>query len=146
KEEMNCRVRHYQVQEYQGYFWVANPEVPLERFPKFGGEEWVSLNTLSFEFKAPLHVVLDNFSENEHFPYVHKWFGWDESGSKKALFKCQKNEDSVEVSYWGPQRDFTGQMLMGIKKGQWFSNRWRTQFDPVRTTYTGSLTTPDNPE
>ena len=40
-------------------------------------------------FEAPLAVCLDNFSEDEHFPYVHSFFGWGEDG-------CPEVEHSVD--------------------------------------------------
>lgn len=136
----SCRVPAYQVITKYGYIWVgnqnANPAEVENQFEK----GWTFVGSYSLTFDAPFHVAIDNFSEDEHFPFVHKIFGWDESGVKDVEFNCHQEDDKVYVHYWGPQRTFWGMRLLLARPGQYLDNRWVASYDPVRILYTSHLT------
>jgi hypothetical protein len=98
------------------------------------GFEFVrSFETVS---NAPIAVALDNFSEDEHFPYVHRLFGWDEAGWGEVEHSATVQGDQLTVHYAGSQRSSYWLPLMGVKAGDRFHNDWITRFDPVRATFT----------
>ncbi len=134
----NCRVATYSVHESHGFIWVASrPDAVRATFP---GNEWVHMGGFELEINAPLELVLDNFNEDEHFPYVHKVLGWDVNGAKDIQFEHQQTENSLEVMYRGLQREFFGKSLFLSPRGAHFNNRWTVQFDPVRISYTATTT------
>jgi phenylpropionate dioxygenase-like ring-hydroxylating dioxygenase large terminal subunit len=134
-----CDTSAYQVVERYGYVWVAARNVPLSAFPKM---EWPEegfelFGAFAERFDAPLHVAFDNFSEDEHTPWVHTFLGWNERSLEGGLeFEANNYDDRTEVRYVAPQRDHPWRPILLTKKGDLFHNDWVTRFDPVRTIYT----------
>lgn len=131
----SCRVPTYSAHEAEGFVWIASS--PLARRASFPqSSEWAYLGAYEIPVSAPLEMVLDNFNEDEHFPYVHKVLGWDEAGAHDVQFSYELRGHELDVSYRGPQRDFLGQSLFMLKKGSYFDNKWTVSFEPVRVAYT----------
>ncbi|NMO20891.1 Rieske 2Fe-2S domain-containing protein [Pyxidicoccus fallax] len=139
----HCNTRSFQVVERYDYLWLAEKDTPLSAFPEMGGGEYVFGGAFSTLFKAPLHVSLDNFSEDEHTPYVHTRLGWDDDHAANVTFEARNLEDRTEVSYRAPQRPAPFLRVLGVRNGDIFRNDWVTRFDPVRSQYTVSWETPD---
>ncbi len=93
-------------------------------------------------FQAPLHVLLDNFGEDEHTPWVHTRLGWTERDVDTIHFEAHNHPDHTEVKYAARQRYSPLAHLVGLKRGDTFHNEWTTWFDPVRTLYTQRWTDP----
>jgi phenylpropionate dioxygenase-like ring-hydroxylating dioxygenase large terminal subunit len=93
-----CEVPAFQVREEHGYLWLANPGVLPSSMPDVGGRAAARAGSFSFVVEAPLHVVLDAFSEAEHTPFVHGTLGWDEGGigSILALTRFRGHPRSVK--------------------------------------------------
>jgi phenylpropionate dioxygenase-like ring-hydroxylating dioxygenase large terminal subunit len=130
-----CDARAFQLVERHGYLWLSAKETPLSAFPDFMPEGFEFTGSFSMLFRAPLHVALDNFSEDEHTPFVHTRLGWDESDVGGIEFSAQNLEDRTEVHYRAPQRRSSAFRLLLLKPGDYFHNDWVTRFDPVRTGY-----------
>lgn len=130
-----CDVEAFQVVERHGYLWLAGLTTPLEAFPTLGWEGYEFAGAFSMLFRAPLHVALDNFSEDEHTPFVHTRLGWDESAVGQVEFEAKSFDDRTEVHYRAPQRPSLLTPLLLVKQGDFFHNDWETRFDPVRTRY-----------
>lgn len=135
--ELNkCQVPALTVVERHGYLWVAAKDVPVERMPALGWDGWQAAGHTMVPFAAPLHVALDNFSEDEHTPWVHGLLGWTEAQAPDIDFEYEALEDSLRVLYRGPQRPNPWLPLLGVKPGDTFENDWVTRYDPVWTCYT----------
>jgi hypothetical protein len=80
-------------------------------------------------------VALDNFSEDEHTPFVHTRLGWDEPDTGAIEYSAENHEDRTEVHYRAPQRASWLVRLLLLKPGDFFHNDWVTRVDPVRTDY-----------
>lgn len=132
----NCDTISYQVVERFGYLWLAARETPISRFPAVGWEGFTQAGSFTTLFRAPLPVALDNFSEDEHFPYVHFFLGWNETGLDELEFEAKSFDDRTEVQYRGPQRPSPWLPLLGVKKGDIYQNEWVTRFDPVHAVFT----------
>lgn len=130
-----CDARALQVVERHGYLWVASRDTPVSAFPDFAPEGHEATGSFSMLFRAPLHVALDNFSEDEHTPFVHTRLGWDDHNASAIEFSAENHEDHTEVHYRAPQREAWLIQLLLLKKGDFFHNDWVTRFDPVRTSY-----------
>lgn len=139
-----CDANVMQVVERQGYLWIADPGVPLSTFPELEWPGFEPAGTFSILFRAPLHVALDNFSEDEHTPWVHTRLGWEEEDVATIEFEARNFDDRTEVVYRGRQRKSPVRVLIGARKGDTFNNEWVTRFDPVRTIYTLYWTDPSN--
>lgn len=133
---VRCTVPAFQLAEHGGYLWLSARETPLSRLPPLALEGYEPAGTFSMRFEAPLHVALDNFSEDEHTPWVHTRLGWSEAQAGAIRFEAHNFEDRTEVSYEAPQRAAYGlAQLLLLRPGDLFQNRWVTRFDPVRTDY-----------
>jgi phenylpropionate dioxygenase-like ring-hydroxylating dioxygenase large terminal subunit len=130
-----CRVPALTTVERYGYVWVAGAGVPLERMPLLEWEGWQPAGHTVVPFAAPLHVALDNFSEDEHTPWVHGLLGWTEEQAAQVEFEHENLDDELRVQYRGPQRPNPWLPLLGVKPGDVFQNDWVTRYDPVWTCY-----------
>jgi phenylpropionate dioxygenase-like ring-hydroxylating dioxygenase large terminal subunit len=142
-----CDARAMQVLEREGYLFVAEPGVSESALPAVTfGEPWRFAGAFSMRFDAPLHVALDNFSEDEHTPWVHTRLGWEAADAERITYEAHNREDHTEVRYRAPQRRAAALALFGVREGALFCNDWITRFDPVRTDYTISHIQPDGTE
>ncbi len=130
-----CDAVSLQVFERYGWLWLASRESPLSSFPTIAGDDWDFAGAFSTPFAAPLHVAFDNFSEDEHTPWVHHFLGWDEPAAREIEFSAHNFDDRTEVSYAAPQRSSPWLPLLFIKAGDTFHNDWVTRFSPVHTIY-----------
>jgi len=135
-ELKHCDTRAYQVVERFGYVWLAERTTAAAAFPALGGEAFRFAGSVSATFSAPMEVVLDNISEDEHFPYVHTTFGWDEAGAREVALETRRFEDRSEVQLSARQRRSPWGRLGGVHSGDRFHNQWVTRFDPVHAVYT----------
>ncbi len=132
----NCRVRAMSVVERHGYVWIAAPGTPDTAMPEMGWPEWEFASHTSVRFPAPLHVCLDNFTENEHTPWVHRMLGWEEQDADKVVFGFTPHPDHTHVTYDAPQRPSPWLPFLGVKAGDTFHNDWVTRFAPIHSVYT----------
>jgi phenylpropionate dioxygenase-like ring-hydroxylating dioxygenase large terminal subunit len=139
-EMKGCKLKTYNVLEKHNYLWISERSAEQVIFPLEMSEDWIPLTSYYIDFEAPFHVTFDNFSEDEHFPYVHKIFGWDEQLAKDVKFDYSVGEDQIDVHYLGPQRKFPLMRFFMMKPSQYFRNDWEVKFDPPRITYTVQMT------
>ncbi len=135
-----CEVESLQIVEHCGVLWMAGREVDAHTLPLATPEGYTFAGTFSHAMPAPLHAALDNFSEDEHTPYVHSRLGWDEAGADTIGFTAHNFDDRTEVHYQARQRWMPILRLFGLRPGDLFHNDWVTRFDPVRTEYAISWT------
>jgi phenylpropionate dioxygenase-like ring-hydroxylating dioxygenase large terminal subunit len=139
-ELARCDVEALEVCEEHGYVWIASRGTPRTAMPRMDVAGWTEAGRFDVLFRAPLHVALDNFSENEHTPWVHTRLGWSDDELAGIEFETTAHEDRTEVSYSAPQRRSIVARVLMLRAGDRFHNRWVTRFDPVRTEYTISWT------
>ncbi len=130
-----CDVAAMQVVERHGYIWMAAPNVPWSAMPSWDVEGYRFCGSFATHFDAPLHVAFDNFSEDEHTPFVHTRLGWLDVDADKIEFSAQNEPDCTRVHYHAPQRPSRVTRLFGLRPGDVFHNDWVTRFDPVHTIY-----------
>ena len=140
-----CDATAMSVVEHLGWLWLtARDASPEARLPALGwpDEGWVFAGAFAQRAAAPLHVVFDNFSEDEHTPFVHGRLGWSEEDARAIDFTSSAHDDRTEVRYAAPQRASRLLPLLLLRSGDTFENAWVTRFSPVHTVYTLSWTSP----
>ncbi|MEO8706608.1 MAG: Rieske 2Fe-2S domain-containing protein, partial [Kofleriaceae bacterium] len=112
-----CTVAALQVIEQHGWLWIARTDTPRSELPVLGADGWDFVGSHGQRAPAPLHVVVDNFSENEHTPYVHARLGWREEDAARVEVETQCHPDRTEVHYIAPQRPSSLLPLVLVKTG-----------------------------
>jgi phenylpropionate dioxygenase-like ring-hydroxylating dioxygenase large terminal subunit len=139
-----CDARAMQLVEHAGYLWLADPGVPMSAMPQVTFDPpWRFTGAFTLLFECPLHVALDNFSEDEHTPWVHTRLGWTPEDASKIEYEAHNFDDRTEVHYRAPQRPGLAMRFFGLSERTVFCNDWVTRFDPVRTDYEISHRRPD---
>jgi len=133
---LTCSVPALQLRESLGWLWLAGRDVDPARMPQLEGDAYRLAGSLSLEAAAPMHVVLDNFNEDEHTPFIHGRLGWSAADAAKIEFETATHDDSIEVAYRAPQRPSLLLPLVMVRHGDTFHNRWFTRFSPVHIVYT----------
>jgi phenylpropionate dioxygenase-like ring-hydroxylating dioxygenase large terminal subunit len=151
-----CTAQAMQVLEHHGWLWIAHRDVPRTALPDLAGGElqthwpdeatWRFVGSHAQRAPAPLHVVLDNFSENEHTPYVHGRLGWREEDAARVSVETRCLPDRTEVHYIAPQRPSALLPLVLVRDGDVLHNQWVTRFSPVHSIYTLSWRDPKTDE
>lgn len=138
--EVRIPVPRYSVKEYLGYLWMcsadaaaASNQSPDDLVALRPG--WSFAGTASMTMNAPLEIVLDNFSENEHVPWVHAGLGWDENRLSSVDFAFEKTESGAHVSYRARQRPNLLFRLLLVGTDDIYVNEFRSEFEPLRVTY-----------
>ncbi|MBI5516806.1 MAG: (2Fe-2S)-binding protein [Deltaproteobacteria bacterium] len=122
--------------ERYGYLWLGDEALPASAEPAIDDEGFEHVGCFGARFEAPLHVAFDNFSEDEHTPWVHHFLGWREADLSRLDFRSENHPDRTEVRYSAPQRPSVWTPALLLLPGDHFHNQWVTRFDPVRTVYT----------
>lgn len=120
------------------YVWLGGEALGREAEPTCdeSADGFEQVAAFGARFDAPLHVAFDNFSEDEHTPWVHNFLGWREDDTHAVHFESDNFDDRTEVYYRGKQRPHLLTPGILVRPGDDFHNRWVTRFDPIRTTYT----------
>lgn len=141
-----CDARALQVIERDGYVWLGNEQADPDEFVQTAWPGFHFAGAFTVPFEAPLFVVLDNFSEDEHTPWVHTRLGWNEADLDTVDYQAENFDDRTEVHYSARQRPSPLLRPLGLRPGDIFHNDWVTRFDPVRTLYTIYFTRANEPE
>ncbi len=143
-----CTAAAFQVVEHHGWLWLANTATPRTALPDLvlgasdDDRQWDFVGSHAVRAEAPLHVVLDNFSENEHTPYVHGRLGWREEDAAQVTVETRCLPDRTEVAYTAPQRPSALLPLVLVRDGDVLHNEWVTRFSPVHSIYSLSWRDP----
>ncbi|HFE46383.1 MAG TPA: (2Fe-2S)-binding protein [Nannocystis exedens] len=130
-----CDAKAMQVVERYGAIWLADADLPKSCLPVLGRPGFEFAGLLSELFRCPLHVALDNFSEDEHTPWVHTRLGWLPNQTESIEFSAENFADRSEVRYRAVQRPSLLSRFFGVRPGDLFHNDWVTRFDPVHSDY-----------
>jgi phenylpropionate dioxygenase-like ring-hydroxylating dioxygenase large terminal subunit len=106
-------------------------------FPPFDVAGYYHACTLQHFAKAPLELVLDNFTEIEHTPTTHAMFGYPLDRMKEVEVRFEPTPTSVRVINIGPTKQFGLwlRLLLGVGKDYQFNDDWVTYFSPVYSIY-----------
>ena len=136
-----CNVESLRVREHGGWLWVGGANA-RDELPALGKDGFHFVGSFESKANAPFHIVLDNFSEDEHTPFVHGRLGWTPERASEVEFSSKNHDEHVEVAYTAPQRQTALLPLVGVRDGDLFHNQWVTRFFPIHLTYTISWSDP----
>jgi phenylpropionate dioxygenase-like ring-hydroxylating dioxygenase large terminal subunit len=130
-----CAARFDAVEKH-GAVWVK-PFHARPVFPAFDVNGYFQVGTLLHRVKAPLELVLDNFTEIEHTPTTHAFFGYSLERMNEVEVRFEPTEETVRVINRGPPRRMSllWRLLLGIGRGYEFHDEWTTHFSPVHSVY-----------
>ncbi|GIW71750.1 MAG: hypothetical protein KatS3mg102_1292 [Planctomycetota bacterium] len=122
--------------ERHGAIWVKSRHATA-RFPRLEPAGYFPVRVLRHTVRAPLEVVLDNFTEVEHTGTTHLFLGYPTERLAEVETRVETTEDSVRVINRGPQRWLPAPLerLFQIRTGDVFTDAWTTCFSPVYTEY-----------
>ena len=141
-QDMKCDVEPFQLVQHHGWLWLAAKGTAA--LPAFAKPGYDFVGSYAHVAPAPLHVVTDNFSENEHTPYVHGRLGWREEDAPRVSIDVRCHADRTEVTYTAPQRPSALLPLVLVKNGDVLTNEWVTRFSPIHSIYELSWHDPTN--
>ncbi|MCB0368077.1 MAG: Rieske 2Fe-2S domain-containing protein [Bdellovibrionales bacterium] len=112
------------------FLWIEEPiffsEVP-SHFHFCGSKE--------VQLSAPFHVVVDNFNEGSHTPFVHRFLGPHFSDLSQTEFSWQSEPDYVHIKYKTNQKK--NFLFYGFNKRRnidWIID-WKTYVNPLYMRY-----------
>jgi len=135
--KLDLRVSSFTVIERYGIIWIksANSDVS---FPDFKADNYLFAGVLIHEIQAPLEVVLDNFSEIEHTPTAHTYFGYSRESISGVETRVETTDKSVSVTNKGIQQSLpwiVNKIFFNVNSGDWFFDNWETYFSPIHSIY-----------
>jgi nitrite reductase/ring-hydroxylating ferredoxin subunit len=106
-------------------------------FPQLDVDGYYNVCNLHHQVRAPLELVLDNFTEIEHTPTTHAFFGYPLERMHEVEVDFHTSDTSVRVRNRGPQKriHFLLRLLLGIRRRYQFRDDWTTFFSPVYSVY-----------
>jgi len=135
--KLNPRVSSFTTVERHGVIWMKSAD-STATFPDFNVENYLSAGVLTHEIQAPLEFVLDNFSEIEHTPSTHTYFGYSSEDISKVQTTVKTKDNSVCVNNKGIQRylpPIVQKLFFNVHSGDWFFDNWETFFSPIYSVY-----------
>jgi phenylpropionate dioxygenase-like ring-hydroxylating dioxygenase large terminal subunit len=134
--KLHATALSYAAREAHGAVWVkARGSEPT--FPTFDIAGYFHLCTLHHEVNAPLEVALDNFTEIEHTPTTHAFFGYPLERMHEVEVRFEPTDTAVRVINSGPSKPIALflRLLLGITPRAQFQDDWTTYFSPVYSVY-----------
>jgi phenylpropionate dioxygenase-like ring-hydroxylating dioxygenase large terminal subunit len=125
----------FEVMERHGLVWVkqrGNEDV-LPEWTQ-GGYEF--LHSGCWHVKAPVEVMLDNFTEVEHTATAHRYFGYDQDRVADISIETRSSPLAIEARTEGRQKKLPWpiQAILRIRPGDLLCREWITEFAPLRCT------------
>ncbi|MEM9092377.1 MAG: aromatic ring-hydroxylating dioxygenase subunit alpha [Cyanobacteria bacterium P01_F01_bin.53] len=142
-------VSSFTVIEQYGIIWVKAAKSSAD-FPDFNIQDHLFAGVVTQEIQAPLDVVVDNFSDIEHNPTTHTYFGYAYENlakieSPKVESHIETTDDTVRVINKGSQQPLpwlVEKIFFNVHSGDQFVNDWKTYFSPVYSTFEQSWVNP----
>lgn len=138
-----CLATSCHIAEHHGWLWIAGTHTSCDVLPLLGADDWSFIGSYALRAEAPLHVVLDNFSEHEHTPFVHGRLGRREGDTARITVDARCLPDRTEVTFTATQRASALLPLLLVKRGDTLVGESVTRFSPVHSIYTLSWRSPE---
>jgi phenylpropionate dioxygenase-like ring-hydroxylating dioxygenase large terminal subunit len=125
-----------EVMEQHGLIWVKQ-RGKQDVLPKWTQDGYEFLHSGCWQVKAPVEVMLDNFTEVEHTATAHWYFGYDQDSLADISNETRSSPLTIEVRTEGRQKKLPWpiQALFRIGSGDLLCCEWVTEFAPLRCTW-----------
>jgi phenylpropionate dioxygenase-like ring-hydroxylating dioxygenase large terminal subunit len=127
-------VAHFQCREAHGAVWVRalGADAPL---PALDFGDHLPVGVVVHRVRAPLELVIDNFSEIEHTVAVHPAIGIDPRRAHKAAVTFDVTDRAVTVHNTGPAKPppLFNRLMLLFRKRFLFHSDYTFTFDPPRS-------------
>lgn len=130
------RATCYDVLDRSGLIWLKDSSSP-EPFPDLAPPGYDFCHALLGAVRAPVELLLDNFTEVEHTAAAHLTFGYPLERLHEVTFQTQIEDGAVHSRSVGPQKSIPpwAAAPMGIRTGDRFVADWVTRGDPLHVRY-----------
>lgn len=95
----NCKIRHYQVQEKDGFIWLFPGDFVENQVAPMGVPEWEHLNYIAtvsvINCQAHYSYLIENLMDMYHGHLHQDWQAWTDA----VLEDIQENADRVDAHY-----------------------------------------------
>jgi phenylpropionate dioxygenase-like ring-hydroxylating dioxygenase large terminal subunit len=122
--------------ERHGAVWVKSAD-SQPAFPQLDVAGYYNICNLRHVVKAPLETTLDNFTEIEHTPTTHAFFGYPLERMHEVRVEFETTDASVRVINHGPSKRISLplKLLLGVRRRHEFCDDWTTYFSPIYSVY-----------
>jgi phenylpropionate dioxygenase-like ring-hydroxylating dioxygenase large terminal subunit len=100
--KMTPRVQTFETSEHQGAIWVRARGQRPKTLPQLAPNGYSMIGRVQERFNVPIEPLLDNFSEVEHVPTTHKFFGYAEGTLPDIAIEHEATESEVRTLFLGP--------------------------------------------
>jgi phenylpropionate dioxygenase-like ring-hydroxylating dioxygenase large terminal subunit len=135
--KMHACVTSYDCNEATGVIWLKARGSSHElSAPAMEG--WNFAGAVFNQLRAPLQLVIDNFSEIEHTVTTHPHFGFEPTRADQAVIESESGPDFITVRGYGPAKmtPLDTRLAVGLRRGDRFHADYTFRFDPPRSTVT----------
>lgn len=141
--KIHACVTSYDCAEASGVIWLKARDAP-QALPTLRMDGWDFVGPVFNRVRAPLALVIDNFSEIEHTVTTHPHFGIDREQATEAMVELEIAEDSVTVRNHGPAKmpPLDTRLAAAIRRGDHFHSNYTFHFDPPRSSVAHLWTDP----
>ncbi|MEM6452532.1 MAG: Rieske 2Fe-2S domain-containing protein [Cyanobacteria bacterium P01_D01_bin.105] len=130
-------VSSFSVVERYEMIWIKSAHSSAE-FPDFNSQDYLYAGVVIQDIQAPLEVVVDNFSDIEHNPTTHTYFGYSYETLTQIESRIETTDETVQVINKGAQQPLpwiVEKIFFNVHSGDQFINDWTTYFSPVYSTF-----------
>ncbi len=127
-----CQLPVHKLERHFDSYWLVNPDMPV---PISAPAEHTFCGSLQFNLSAPYHVVLDNFNEGSHTPFIHRLLGPNSADLHRVTFDWQNQADHVHTTYDAPQKNNLLFFSLSPFRNLHWSIAWKTFFAPTYMQY-----------
>ena len=130
------RATCYDVADRSGLIWLKDSS-STEPFPELAPPGYEFCHALLGAVRAPVELLVDNFTEVEHTAAAHLTFGYSLERLHEVTFQTQVEDSTVRSRSAGPQKTVPPwtAATMGIQTGDRFVVDWVTRGDPLHVRY-----------
>ncbi len=116
---MMPRTPSFEAVEHQGAVWVRARDSAAGALPDLMPPGFRLVGSLRERFDVPIEPLLDNFSEVEHVPTTHQYFGYTAESLLEIEIENTSTDRQVHTKFVGPSKRPLGLRLMDAMYGNW---------------------------
>ena len=141
--KLHACITSYECAQTAGVIWIKARDNGQE-LPTLAMDGWDFVGAVFNKIRAPLELVIDNFSEVEHTVTTHPHFGFDRTQASQAVVELETGEDFITVRNCGPAKmpPLDTRLAIAICRGDRFHSDYTFRFDPPRSSVTHFWTEP----